>query len=275
MLSCIICSRHDHISEQLSQNIANTIGCQYEIIVIDNSGKQYSIFSAYNEGVRRSKGDVLCFMHEDILFHSKNWGTDVYNRFKDASVGLVGVLGTQFLPHTPSAWWWTGCRVGYVLQSNNNKLGVNDTYINGDPVNQDVEAVVVDGLWFCITRELFKQIRFDETTFNSFHCYDHDICMQVISNGAKIIIAHDIVIEHASLGNVNKDFINQLYAFYNKWEPRFPLIRGMKIDRDSQKYMTEVIKLLRNKNVELISLKDSKKYRIGKFLSNILHSFIK
>lgn len=274
MISCIICSRHKTISEKLSHNIANTIGCQYEIIVIDNSMKKYSIFSAYNEGVKRSKGDLLCFMHEDILFHSDNWGVSAYDRFDNASVGMIGVLGTQYMPNTPSAWWWTGCRVGYVLQSNNNKLGTNDTYINGDPVSQDVEAVVVDGLWFCIRRELFNQISFDDSTFNSFHCYDHDICMQVLSNSKKILIAHDIVIEHASLGDVNKDFISCLHSFHNKWETFFPIACGIRIDNNSQKYLTEVIKLLYNKNVELIQTKGSKKYRIGSYLSHVLHLFI-
>ena len=77
MLSLIICSRTPRISEELEKNIAETIGCEYELVVIDNSKNKYSIFSAYNEGVRRSKGDVLCFMHDDILYKTNGWGTKV------------------------------------------------------------------------------------------------------------------------------------------------------------------------------------------------------
>ncbi len=69
MISLIICSRKSDISNSLKENIERTIGTDYELIVIDNSTNKYSIFSAYNEGVRRSKGDILCFMHEDILYH--------------------------------------------------------------------------------------------------------------------------------------------------------------------------------------------------------------
>ena len=77
MLSLIICSRTPKISEELEKNIADTIGCEYELVVIDNSLNKYSIFSAYNEGVKRSIGDILCFMHEDILYKTINWGQQV------------------------------------------------------------------------------------------------------------------------------------------------------------------------------------------------------
>ena len=85
MISCIVCSRHIRLSERLIQNIQNTIGESFELVVIDNSKSNYSIFSAYNEGVRRAKGNVLCFMHEDILFHSQNWGQELCRIFEENS----------------------------------------------------------------------------------------------------------------------------------------------------------------------------------------------
>ena len=70
MISIIICSMNPDISAELRQNIADTIGCEYELVVIDNSRNQLSIFQAYNRGVQRSKGDILCFMHDDLLMHT-------------------------------------------------------------------------------------------------------------------------------------------------------------------------------------------------------------
>ena len=46
MISCIICSRKSDISAELKQNIQDTIGTDYELVIIDNSHSQYSIFSA-------------------------------------------------------------------------------------------------------------------------------------------------------------------------------------------------------------------------------------
>ena len=62
MISIIICSRFQSISKELKDNIENTVGVVHEIICIDNSKSQYDIFSAYNEGVKRSQYhfSVLC-----------------------------------------------------------------------------------------------------------------------------------------------------------------------------------------------------------------------
>ncbi len=43
MISIIICSRGEKISTLLEQNIQNTIGTQFEIILIDNSENKYFI----------------------------------------------------------------------------------------------------------------------------------------------------------------------------------------------------------------------------------------
>ena len=74
MISLIICSTHSDISAELKQNIDTTIGYDHEYVVIDNSDNRHSIFSAYNEGIRRSKGDILVFMHQDIGYQTINWG---------------------------------------------------------------------------------------------------------------------------------------------------------------------------------------------------------
>ena len=101
MISLIICSRSSDIDVALKENIKNTIGTDYELVIIDNSNNDYSIFSAYNEGVRRAKGDILCFMHEDILYRTEDWGKKIIAHFEDKSIGLIGFAGTHFLPSTP------------------------------------------------------------------------------------------------------------------------------------------------------------------------------
>ena len=93
VFSIIVCSRKNDIPEPLKISIAETIGVEYEVVVIDNSHNDYSLFSAYNEGVRHAKGEILCFCHEDILFHTPSWGGSVQDLFYDASIGVVGVIG--------------------------------------------------------------------------------------------------------------------------------------------------------------------------------------
>lgn len=122
MISCIICSRSAEIPQELKDNINATIGCDYELVVIDNSANKYSIFSAYNEGVRRAKGDILCFMHEDIEFLSKDWGKAVMAHFCNASLGVLGVVGGHCLPACPCSWWSAGINSGRIWQGGVNFL---------------------------------------------------------------------------------------------------------------------------------------------------------
>ena len=63
----------------------------------------------------------------------------------------------------------------------------------------DAEVVAVDGLFFAVRRTLFERIRFNETTFNAFHFYDLDICMQV-RRTHRCIVTGDILVQHRSAG---------------------------------------------------------------------------
>ena len=273
MISCIVCSRRPDISNRLKENIAQTIGVEYELIIIDNSLNRYTIFGAYNEGVRRAKGDILCFMHEDVLFHSNKWGELVENTFLDESVGVVGVLGTQFLPKTLCAWWWSGCTVGHVLQSRGKRLGRNDTYINGNPIEQNEDAVIVDGLWYCMRKRLFDEISYDAMTYNGFHAYDHDICMQVLSIRKRVIVSSNIVIEHASEGEVGDEFLNQMQLFYKKWEHHFPIVRGVKLDDVAEQRIENVVRMLERQVRDNIRIVQSRSYKYAIMISKVIQKF--
>lgn len=235
MISIIICSRQDDISAELKQNIADTIGCEFELVIIGNSKNKYSIFSAYNEGVSRSKGDILCFMHEDVLFRSTEWGSVMTGHFsKDNLVGLIGFAGTHFLPDSPMYWYSSP----FISQRNlNNDQGIREEHFHeswfGD--KSIIEAVAVDGFCFFIRKELFDSIRFDEDTYSGFHLYDMDICMQVIEAGYKVCVCRDILAEHCwsekqQFSKKGGDlFLHNLELFVHVWQHRLPVWRGLEL----------------------------------------------
>lgn len=259
MLSIVICSRHADISEDLKRNVDSTIGLKnfnnvsyrngdlydkqsvsyisnlvynldgfYEIIVIDNSKSEYNIFSAYNYGVKRSRGEILCFMHEDILFHTQDWGRLVVEHFeKNSNIGLIGVEGTHFIAKYASPWWAASMSTGQLIQghTDNGACSSVEEKLWGRKTSDSIEAVVVDGLWMCVRRNLFDNelIRFDDKTFSGFHCYDADICMQVIKAGYEVRVAYDIMIEHTSLGTPLSIWI---YGMINGMVC-YPLLKGL------------------------------------------------
>lgn len=59
MVSIIICSVSPHLLKKLQQNIAQTIGVEYEIIAIDNREKHWPIAKVYNYGAQQAKYPYL------------------------------------------------------------------------------------------------------------------------------------------------------------------------------------------------------------------------
>jgi GT2 family glycosyltransferase len=214
MISIIICSRTASISDELNQNIDQTIGIPYELVIIDNSENLYSIFSAYNEGVKRSMFEVLCFMHDDIIFKTNDWGISVMNRFNSSNIGAIGVAGSPYYAVLPGAWW-SG---GYICQSiySQQDLAYQSKQDNALPV------VVLDGLWFCVRKSLFSMIRFDDTTFSGFHYYDMDISLQIQQKGYKLLSVYDISIQHSS-GKLDTIWLNNALLLQKKWENNLPI----------------------------------------------------
>lgn len=213
MISIIICGRDKDITPALSNNIQATIGVEYEIIVIDNSKNAYSIFAAYNKGVALSKYELVCFMHDDIIFESLNWGSIVINQFKQTNVGAVGVAGSPYYASLPGGWWSGGLICQHIS-------GQKD-YAYAEPINDALPVVVVDGLWFCIRKELFKTISFDETRFKGFHYYDVDISLQIQHAGYDILSLYNITIQHSS-GKLDASWLQNALILQEKWAKNLP-----------------------------------------------------
>jgi hypothetical protein len=228
MISVIVCSRLGQLSSIHPRNIAKTIGTEYEYICIDNSNNRYSLCAAYNEGVLRSRGDILVFVHEDVFFMEGNWGSVLHNKFLDNSIGLVGVAGTQYLFNETPGWVAAGRPFirGHVIHECNNGETYNLTVFSWE--KEDSEVVAVDGLFFAVRKSMFDRIKFDDQTFDGFHFYDLDICMQ-IRQTHRLIVTWDILLKHQSGGNFNDSWKMYASRFLNKYQYNLPASCAMSI----------------------------------------------
>lgn len=255
MISIIICNKKATLDASVEKNIRDTIGVDYEIISIDNSRGQYNIFQAYNEGMAKAKGDILCFMHDDILFRSNGWGKVVEESFSsDPKMGALGVAGGHFLPDCPCSWSTCKTTSFHVWQTNRDgsatEYGCTD-YTDG---KQLVEVACLDGLFMCIRQSLFDTIRFDDQTFSGFHCYDSDICMQVMAAGYSVNVTFDIDIEHHSNGACNQQYYDNLELWHKKWHSHLPVARGIQLSDNEKKMHQEYAIELVERGKETLSL---------------------
>lgn len=220
MISVIVCSRQDPSWDDHERNIAATVGTAYEYLRIDNRDNAHGICSAYNEGVMRAQGDILVFVHEDVFFMEHGWGTILEKKMQsDDSIGLIGVAGTQYLFADNRYWSAAGVPFtrGRIVQimGDKNLLSV----FHWD--KSDADVVAVDGLFFAVRKHLFEKVSFDSGTFDDFHFYDLDICMQIRKH-ARLIVTWDIMLKHLSIGVTEEPFLKAGRAFLEKWADELP-----------------------------------------------------
>lgn len=217
-ISIIVCSRTATLPQALVENIEQTIfdpvsKHTYEIVCIDNSKNQYNIFQAYNAGVARATGDILCFQHDDILYHSTGWGERVICTLTPPSIGCCAVAGATLVRKSPSWYSLSGYRVINIIQG-------GKTHCDATSV---VPLATFDGVWFCIKRECFHTIRFDDTLYQGFHFYDQDTALQLHAAGYKIVCQPDVFIEHKGSQTTDKQWLISSYRCYDKWEHLLPI----------------------------------------------------
>ena len=245
MISIVICNRHSQLDPSIVKNIQETIAVNNEIIPIDNSDGRYNIFQSYN----------------DVLFKGNDWGTTVDRIFaEDEKIGALGVDGGHFMPDCPCSW--TSCYTTSFRTWRDDKDGVCREYSNTEFANGQrlVEVASIDGLWMCIRRSLFDTIRFDDKTFTGFHCYDSDICMQILATGYCI---------HNSDGTYNPTFFKNLELWNKKWHHMLPVVRGIELTEQEQQIHQRYALELLERQKEAASLYrrlHSPEYRLGHFL---------
>jgi glycosyltransferase involved in cell wall biosynthesis len=282
MISIIICSRESSINELLTNNIKETVGSKYELIILNNSENQYSIFQAYNLGIEKSTGELLCFLHDDILIHTKNWGNILERIFKQQpEVGLIGVAGSRLKTKMPSPWWNTFPEYSVINIIQHLKpddcvktnIGFND--------KTEVEVVAIDGVFMVLKKST-------GITFNlnasGFHNYDMYLSLENTIKGYKVMVTNGINIEHFSRGSMNKDWYISTIKFHQLYENYLPIYTGIEINSkalvtlefiNGSKFITQLLEKGLKKEalkcwIKLILLKPYSKFHLRisrKFLS--------
>lgn len=230
VISVVICSRGPVFRGIVETSIRATIGCEFELLVIDNSENRYSIAEAYNRGLQQSVHDVVVFVHDDVRFCSRDWGLVLLGIFHDSGdIGIVGVAGAKIKTRTASAWW--DCSAEHLV------LNVIQHYpaaparhvLAGFDRASEVEVVVVDGLFVALRKD--GRIRFNES-LGGFHNYDLGIAVDYQTCGYRIVATSRIVMEHFSSGTVDRAWTRSAVEFQGLYRHQLPMtVAGIPMTR--------------------------------------------
>lgn len=214
-ISIICCSITPELSAKLNQNISTTIGKAYwEWLCLDNHNSGKGICQVYNEAAAKAKGDILCFVHEDVVFKTYGWGENLELAFRATEKpGIIGVAGSR-LTISPQAGWYN------FTNHDLNRYNVIQYYRNGtkeklyiNPQKEENSKVLlVDGVLMCMKKETWAEFPFNEQLLDGFHFYDIDISLRV-SSKYNNYVTYAFETEHLSEGSINEDWVKSFLIF--------------------------------------------------------------
>lgn len=223
MISIVICSRSNSVPLSLQRSISTTIGVEYELVVIDNSKNQFSIFQAYNIGLQKAKYPYICFLHEDVEFVDyTDWGKSLIEILSDVNTGVVGVAGSDIVTRIPAPWsFYRPAKKMNIVQgikNNQGELFFEQRYLPRGNSEKVLPVILLDGVFLAMRRQLLDEIHFDEKILG-FHGYDFDIALQSYFLGYQNYVMYDnIRLKHFSLGNIDKKYYENLIKVFSKYE---------------------------------------------------------
>lgn len=221
MISVISLCRHPESNAVQKGNVAKTAGTEYEYLVVDGSKGPPRFAGAYNWAIAKAKGDIVVFIADDCYCMNMNWGPAIAGKFAhDPSLGIVGVAGTQYLFADKYSWTAAGRpfvkgRIVYHLQNGDFFAAVFSNE------KGDFEVVACDGCFSAVRAEIFKNIRFDEKTFQGSYFYDLDFCLQVRPK-ARSIITSDVTVKRMAQLVYDDEWNEAGKAFLQKHSQNLP-----------------------------------------------------
>lgn len=216
LISIIFCSVSETNTQDIEQHYRNLLGNEpHEIIAICDAR---SLAEAYNRGIDRANGDILIFSHDDIEFLDPAiWLLKLKTHL--ASFDVVGLAGTTRL--ISPAWVEAGppYTFGQVAELDG-RIGPFRVLLCSVPAPAVPNIQGLDGLFFAVKRRVVERVRFDEKTFDGFHCYDTDFTYHAYLAGFKLAVATDLNVLHASQGHFDEKWKFYARRFMDKHSAR-------------------------------------------------------
>lgn len=212
MISIITIVNRPQLFEQFKKSLSAQVDVNYELIEIDNTNNQYSSArKAYDDAVKRSRGEYLLFIHPDIRFeNTRALSTIMASVQRIQNFGIIGIAG---------------CPEKLV----GNKRVIYSNIVHGTPpisagrkITEAREVQTVDECFFIVSRNSYNKIPFSHA--EGWHLYAVEICLQYLKAGYQnYVVPADIW--HLSAGkSLDYHYVQQLKRLIKKYKEYFPYI---------------------------------------------------
>ena len=214
-VSVVICSITPERFDRVCANYRVLLdGVPHEIIGVHDAR---SLCEGYNKGIRRARGEILVFSHDDIEIATPDFAAKLLNRL--SRYDLIGIAGTTRLiggNWIDAGWPHLHGQVGSEI-SKPGSLIVTIYQLRG-AATANVQAI--DGVFLAARREVVERLAFDETTFDGWHLYDLDFSFSAHLAGFRTAVCHDVCLIHNSIGDYGDCWRHYVQRFEEKHRGR-------------------------------------------------------
>lgn len=235
MISVLICSANEQLLNQAKKNIYDTIGSTTEILFYNNKENKKGICEVYNILAEKAKYPFLCFVHEDVLFTTKEWGKKLISIFNDKpEFGVVGIAGSKYKSAACSGWF-TGIKDLDCANYTHRYTHVDErVYLN--PTNSRLEEVVcLDGVFICCRKTIWQQVKFDEKNLQGFHFYDISFTLEA-ARICSLAVTYEIDLLHITKGgDFGNNWINTAIHYHSLVRDKLPFTKLPSISVDTER----------------------------------------
>lgn len=186
---------------------------QLEIIIIDNGSdtplryqqpestlnhryryiknkKNIGAFPALQQGFDVANGDLIVFLHNDVLIHEYAWDERVQSVFdNDEDVALAGFFGSRAID-------LYGAKIDTISNMKGLELG-DDWSKHSSYFTGEAEVISLDSLSMIFRTEYLDKIKMDDLP--PHHWFDRIIAMRYHDTGYKVMVI-GIAFDHSSVG---------------------------------------------------------------------------
>lgn len=176
----IICSNNERLLEECILYIERLNvpdGLEIEILAVQDAK---SMASGYNEAMNASDARYKVYLHHDTFIIERNFISKMMSVFaEDKEIGMIGLVGTEYLAKDGVMWDGVRCGDFYRLNSALEEAANLERVISGF---REVEAV--DGFLIVTNRD----IPWREDIFTKFHFYDVSQSFEFRKAGYKVAV---------------------------------------------------------------------------------------
>ena len=237
-ITVVVCSKHtDKEKSDFLEHIKTT--CEYNVHVmflINSDG--VSLTKIYNDMLEKIETEIVVFIHDDIEFLRKGWGSEIvrlFNLYED--YGIIGVAGSAEFDEK-GAWWNYNKKYGQVLHRSNGKSWL--TAFSPLLETDLKETCMIDGLFMAVhTKRISKHF---DNNFEGFNHYDTSFCLDNYIDGkTKIGVTTNIRMAHNSIGETKPNWFENLQKLNEKFSDYYPI----DVEKDKRRRNNENFLLLK------------------------------